>query len=53
MSAPRVQVYAARVVHLPPAQFAGRICAARLDALQTIVTEECGVPAERQELIAK
>ena len=30
MSAPRVQVYAARVVHLPPAQFAGRICAARL-----------------------
>ena len=27
--------------------------AARLDALQTIVTEECGVPAERQELIAK
>lgn len=27
--------------------------AARLDALQAIVTEECGVPAERQELIAK
>ena len=36
MSAPRVQVYAARVVHLPPAQFAGRICAARLDALTHI-----------------
>ena len=27
--------------------------AARLDELQTLLTEECGVPADRQELIAK
>lgn len=27
--------------------------AARLDELQTLLTEECGVPVDRQELIAK
>lgn len=36
MSAPRVQIYAARAVHLPPMRFADRICPARLDALTRI-----------------